>query len=273
VDFHERAERLIVVLVEPQQSGNVGACARAMKNMGLHRLVVVAPPSLDMDRARWMGPGCDDVFASMQIVATLDDALAGVHRSVATTARHRKGNQPVLDPASFATSCWDDDVEATTALLFGREDFGLSRDDVDRCQAVLRIPTPEHASLNLAQAVLLVGNAWFEAGRARGGTATGRVVGGRRGTRTTEELQTPDPKDARADVNRLEGAVGALVDLLDRTGYTRGTPSEVVKRSARVALQSARLTVRDVEALRGMINHLGMGWKDPFRPDGSGDPP
>jgi TrmH family RNA methyltransferase len=141
-------DRTVIVLVEPQHPGNVGAAARAMKNMGLSRLVIVAPPAYDPEQARWMAPGCADLLAEMRIVGTLDEALEGVHVAVATTARHRKQGQPVFTPAELATRIADDD--RTFALLFGREDFGLSTEDVLRCDSLLRIPTPEHASLNLA---------------------------------------------------------------------------------------------------------------------------
>lgn len=225
--------------------------------MGLHRLVVVDPPAFDPMRTRWMAPGCDAVVQAMRLVGTLDEALDGCHRAIASTARHRKGTQPVVDPATFAAQHWDDpEPDTVTALLFGREDFGLSRDDVDRCSQVLRIPTPEHASLNLAQAVLLTCYAWFEAGRARGLDATGRALGGRRGTKPTRALQTRSPRDERADLPRVEPAAEAVVQLLDRVGYTRGTPIARIKQTARSTLQNAGLTIREVEALRGMVARL-----------------
>ena len=257
------ADRLVFVLVQPQHPGNVGATARAMKNMGLHRLVVVDPPALDPMRVRWMAPGCDDVVAGMQIVKTLDEALHGVHLAIATTARHRRGHQPVDEPQSFADRFWDEvvedaDVDATvTAVLFGREDFGLSKADTDRCARLLRIPTPEHASLNLAQAVLIVAHTWFETGRRRDLVdATGRHLGGRRQSKPTRVVQGRDARDARADLSRIEPAANALVELLDRVGYTRSTPAERVLQTARGTLQKARPSIREIEALRGMIARL-----------------
>ncbi len=257
-DLHAQADRLVVVLVEPQNPGNVGACVRAMANMGLSRLIVVDPPSFDPERARWMAPGCDDVLAAARFVATLDEALEGCHLAVATTARHRKGDQPVLDPTSFAAAHWDDPADDTvTALLFGREDFGLSREQVDRCHAVLRIPTPEHASLNLGQAVLMVANAWFQAGLARGVTATGRSIGGRRGHQPTARLDRADPGDQRVDLPRLVGLTDDVVRLLDRVGYTsRATPPEKVHQTTLGALQRAGLTEKQATALRGMVRRI-----------------
>lgn len=260
------ADQLVFILVEPQHPGNVGAAARAMKNMGLRRLIVVDPPALDPMRVRWMAPGCDDMVASIRIVKTLDEALEGVHEAIATTARHRRGHQPVVDPIGFAEQWWSEEPEddTVTAILFGREDFGLSTADTERCRRLMRIPTPEHASLNLAQAVLLVAHAWFETGRRRGLTeAPGRPLGGRRAPRPTRALQQPDARDARADLPRLEPAADALVELLDRVGYFRSTPPERVRQTARATLEKARPTLREVEALRGMIARIGWALDHP----------
>lgn len=263
------AEHVVVVLVEPQHPGNVGAVARAMTNMGLSRLTLVAPPAYDPERARWMAPGCDDLLAQMRIVPTLDDALAGVHRAVAATARHRKQGQPVHEPPQIAALALDEAEEGrTTAILFGREDFGLATADVLRCEALMRIPTPEHASLNLAQAVLLVSHALFEESRRRGASAPGRTLGGSRGRHTTAGKQQGSRRDALADLPAIEPAVDQLVGLLDRVGYLRGTPPDKVRLTARSALQRGRISVRHVEALRGMISriewaldHPGIDWK------------
>lgn len=260
----ERAERLVVVLVEPQHPGNVGACARAMANMGLRRLVLVAPPCFDPERARWMAPGCDALIRDLRVVGTLDEALSGCHRAVATTARHRRGDQAILHPADFAAQHWaEQDDERVTALLFGREDFGLSKEHVDRCQAVLRIPTPEHASLNLGQAVLVIANAWFNRGRELGIEATGRSVGGRRGSKATRVLDQAARQETLADLPQLSGATDEVVRVLGRVGYTRGTPPEKVWQTAMAALQRARLTTRQANALRGMVRKIDLALDRP----------
>lgn len=263
----ELGDQVVIVLVQPQYPGNIGACARAMKNMGLHRLVIVDPPAFDAERARWMAPGCADVIAGARLVATLDEALEGVHRVVGSTARHRKQGHPIHEPRALANQILaGDDV---TAILFGREDFGLSKAHVQRCESILRIPTPEHASLNLGQAVLLVCHSLFEAARARGGKASGRSLGGSRGKKSTHDVERRgSPRDRRADTQQTEPAVAELVGLLDRVGYTRGAAPEKVALTGRQALQRAGLSIRHVEALRGMVarlewalDHPGVDWK------------
>jgi TrmH family RNA methyltransferase len=249
-----------VVLVEPLHPGNVGAAARAMQNFGLRRLVLVAPPAYDPERARWMAPGCAELLAEARIVATLDEALEGVHRAIGTTARHRRFGQPVLEPDAAARLVLDED--GVTALLFGREDSGLSNDVLQRCGALLRIPTAEHASLNLAQAVLLCGHVLFEEARRRGAEAPGRTLGGTR-ARTTARVARVGSKDRRADLPELEPLAGEVVHLLGEVGYLRGTAPAKVKLTARSLLQSAAMTVKEVEALRGMVGRIRWALEHP----------
>jgi tRNA (cytidine32/uridine32-2'-O)-methyltransferase len=243
--------RVVVVLVQPLHSGNVGAAARAMRNFGLEDLVLVDPPAYDPERARWMAPGCADLLAKARIVRSVDDALDGVHRVIGTTARHRKLGQPVIEPAEFATLAADE--PGTTAILFGREDDGLRNEELERCERLVRIATPEHASLNLGQAVLLVAHHWFEEQRRRGAWAPGRTLAGSGRSKSTASAEPRGRKERRADVGELEPAVTELLSLLDRVGYLRATPGQKVRATARQVLQQATLTVKHVEALRGMI--------------------
>ncbi|MCA9571187.1 MAG: hypothetical protein KC656_25280 [Myxococcales bacterium] len=256
-------ERVRIVLVQPQHPGNVGAAARAMVNMGLSDLVVVDPPALDMESARWMAPGCESLLASLRIVSTVREAIADCHVCVASTARHRRRGQPVLDPPALATRIREQD-DRRFALLFGREDFGLSNDDVMHAEAILRIPTPEHASLNLAQAVLLVSHALFEEARHHGlKVATGRTLGGSRGTNTTASKSKPGKRDRPAELERIQPAVDEILQLLDTVGYFRATPEEKVRLSASHALQAGGFSVRHVEALRGMVNRVRWALEHP----------
>jgi TrmH family RNA methyltransferase len=257
-------EQVVVVLVEPQHPGNVGSAARAMKNMGLSRLVLVAPPAWDPETARWMAPGCGDLLASARVVGTLDEALQGTHTAIASTARHRKQGQLVRTPRQAATEIFDRGGSgATTAILFGREDFGLSTADVLRCSTLLRIPTPEHASLNLAQAVLLVSFALFEEATARGAQFEGRTLGGSRTTRKTANASKPSPRDEQADLPQLEPAVEDVLSVLQRVGYLRGVQPDKVRLTARQALATAGLPIRHVEAIRGMTRRIEWALSNP----------
>lgn len=239
------------VLVEPQHAGNVGGVARSMANFGLGDLVLVAPPAWDPHRARWAAPGCDALIAATRVVATLDEALDGVHHVVAATARHRKYGQPVLDPPTFAARAVAADT--TWAVLFGREDHGLPASAVDRAGAVLRIPTADHASLNLAQAALIVAQAVFLAG---GSTGAGREIGGRT-TRHTAKLDHR-PR-AVADAVAVEGLVAQAIAALEAAGYTRGTSADKVAVTLRGLLQRAEPAPHEITAMRGMLAKITKG--------------
>ncbi len=263
------AQDVVFVLVSPQTSANVGAVARAMRNMGLERLIIADPsPSFDPQRARWMAKGAVDLIDGMKIVATLDEALEGAHRVVASTARHRRDGQPVVEPDALAEQILDDAPGLVTAILFGREDTGLTREEVHRCESLLRIATDEHASLNLGQAALLIGHDLFQAARRRGMVATGRTLGGLKGTKQTAALQAPKADDAIATVTELEPAVTDLLALLDRIGYTRSHTPEKVTMTLRGALQHGRVARKNVHTLRGMVarvqfalDHPGEDWR------------
>jgi TrmH family RNA methyltransferase len=258
------ADRVVIVLVQPQQSGNVGAAARAMKNMGLERLVIVDPPAYDPERARWMAPGCDDILARMRIVKTLDEALSGVHMAVAATARHRRYDPRVLSSAELANEVVGLDGDQVVAILFGREDSGLDNDAVFRCGRVVRIHTPDHASLNLAQAVLVIAHDLYEAARSAGlAGGSGRMVGGRAAYKSTGSLQRKDARGEVADLPALEPGVEAIVGLLERVGYTRAANPTKVSLTTRQALQSAGLSVKEVHALRGMISRVEWALDNP----------
>lgn len=258
------AEDVVFVLVQPQHPGNVGAVARAMKNFGLRRLAVVdPPPSFDVERARWMAPGADDVLAQMVVYATLDEAVAHLHLLVGTTARHRADDQPVWEPPMWATNALDLPDGKQVGVLFGREDLGLSREQTLRCGALVRIPTDHHASLNLGQAALLMASAMFEAARSRGLHAEGRIVGGRMGPRSTASLTRRDGKAAPATLAEMEPAVLDLLGLLGRVGYLKATSPEKVSATLREAFQKAQPTRRQINAVRGMVHRVSWGMDHP----------
>lgn len=255
-------DRIVFVLVQPLYPGNVGAAARAMRNCGLSRLIIVDPPAYDPERARWMAPGAKDLLANATIVPDLDTALQGVHRVVASTARHRKDGQAVLEPRDLAAEVCNDDDDLVTAVLFGREDHGLDTPSVQRAEAIVRIPTVHHASLNLSQAVLLIGHELFQEARLHGQRAPGREIGGSHNTRTTHALDRRNER-SRADMEQIEDAVGDWVGLLQRVGYTRSAPVDKVATTARGMLQRMQPAKREASALRGMVRRIQWALDNP----------
>lgn len=145
-----------IVLVGTTHPGNIGAAARAMKTMGLYRLVLVNPENFPSADATARASGADDVLYQARVVDDLDAALEGCHLVIGASAR-RRGIQCVeLDPRACAQQALNISRhgEGEVALVFGREHSGLSNEELDRCHFMVRIPSnPDYSSLNLAAAV------------------------------------------------------------------------------------------------------------------------
>lgn len=153
----EALDSIIVVLHRPRKLVNIAGTVRAMKNMGLHRLRLVQPAEYNEFEIEGIAHRSADVLEHTTIHETLDDALADAIFVAGTTARPREAGPPVALPRELAPTLLQHTAEGPVALLFGPEDNGLNNQDLDRCHARLVIPTnPGYASLNLAQAVLLI---------------------------------------------------------------------------------------------------------------------
>ena len=153
-------QQVRVVLVDTSHSGNIGATARAMKNMGLQRLYLVNPKMFPHADATARASGADDVLAQATVCATLDEALAGCTLAVGASARLRNLHVPLLDPRQCAEQLLTEvtnDANTECAIVFGREHSGLTNDELGRCHHLVHIPSnPEYSSLNLAAAVQVV---------------------------------------------------------------------------------------------------------------------
>lgn len=148
-------QNIRVVLVNTSHPGNIGGAARAMKNMGLSRLVLVQPRDFPSAEAVARAAGAVDILDNARIVSSLEDALDGCGLVLGTSARDRHIPWPLLDPRECAAACLEQVEQAgEVALVFGREDSGLSNDELQRCHFHVHIPSdPEFSSLNLATAV------------------------------------------------------------------------------------------------------------------------
>jgi TrmH family RNA methyltransferase len=153
---------VVVVLWQTQDYVNIAGTIRAMKNFGLQRLRLVSPALWDPYRIEGIAHDTQDLVAATQIFDTLDEALADCSYVVGMTARERRAKRAVARPRELAPELLARGTAASgegsgpVALLFGREDKGLSNEALDLCHRTCIIPTTEHASLNLAQAVLVM---------------------------------------------------------------------------------------------------------------------
>lgn len=231
----------VFVLVEPQLGENIGAAARAMLNFGVSGMRLVSPrDGWPNPAAAAMASGASAVIDGANVYARLDQAIADCQFVLATTARAREMRLPVLDPreAGAALKARIDHGEKC-AVLFGRERAGLANEDVVRANAIISIPVnPAFASLNLAQAALIVAYEWARAD-------------GRESFAGELESAPPAPK---AD---FEGLITHLIAALDERGYF--FPPEkrpAMERNLRVALARAQFTGGEIRMLRGVIKRL-----------------
>ncbi len=149
--------RVRIVLVEPSHPGNIGGTARAMKTMGLHRLVLVNPVRYPDPQADWRAAGAMDVLDGAQVVADVEQAIADCHFVIGTSTRARAIPWPAVLAKDLGPVLEEQPAEAEIAILFGREDSGLSNDELQKCHTHLQIPSSkEYGSLNLAMAVQVI---------------------------------------------------------------------------------------------------------------------
>lgn len=148
------SDNVRIVLVETSHSGNIGAVARAMKNMGLGNLWLVNPVSFPDETSYARSAGASDVLDRARVVSTLGEALDDCVLVMGTSARGRKVPWPVLPPPEAAAQVLDTAPGGRVALVFGRENHGLSNEELQRCHYHIHIPSnPDYSSLNLAMAV------------------------------------------------------------------------------------------------------------------------
>ncbi|MFV0276172.1 MAG: tRNA (cytosine(32)/uridine(32)-2'-O)-methyltransferase TrmJ [Parahaliea sp.] len=151
-------DNIRIVLVNTTHPGNIGGVARAMKNMGLSRLVLVAPRQFPDPQAEWRAASALDVLAGAVVTDSLDEAIADCQFVVGTSARERRIPWPLLDSRACAARIAENAARGEqVAVLFGREDRGLTNDELQLCNLHLNIPTSaNYSSLNLAMAVQIV---------------------------------------------------------------------------------------------------------------------
>tara|TARA_B100001989_G_scaffold98249_1_gene68630 strand:+ start:191 stop:928 length:738 start_codon:yes stop_codon:yes gene_type:complete len=146
-----------VVLVGTTHPGNIGAAARAIKNMGIFNLALVKPKEFPSDIAIYRSKAAKDILENAEIYESLEDAIAGCKLIVGTSARARSVPWPVFNPRDAAEEMRKISKQGNVAIVFGREDRGLTNDELGLCNFHVHIPSdPKYSSLNLSQAVQIL---------------------------------------------------------------------------------------------------------------------
>lgn len=242
-----------VVLVTPQLGENIGMAARAMANFALTELRLVAPrdgwPSKDAYAA---AAGATDILDTVAVFGSVADAVSDLHFVYATTARTRDSVKEILSPQSAVTRMRErSGLGEKCGVLYGPENAGLANDAIALCDAIVMAPVnPDFASLNLAQAVLLVGYEWFKAGEDSG-----------LGRRT--EFDGPAQEGLQmlhshpATRGEMTGFFEHLERELDRTGFLRPPEKRPqMVRNIRNMFLRMGASEQEVRTLRGIVSSL-----------------
>lgn len=230
-------DNIVVVLDEPQNLVNVAGAVRAMKNMGLRRLRLVRPAEFDPWRIEGIAHRSEDVVESAALVETLEEAVSDCLLVIGTSARSRTAQRNYGHPREWAPKIARAAREGRVALVFGREDKGLSNEALDRCDGVVVIPTdPEYRSLNLAQACLLLTYEVFLAFEG-----------------DTRPLPRGKRSAGPATRGEMEAMLGALEDGLRRIEFFKARSAEGVMRIFRTLLARAELDRHEA----GLVKALG----------------
>ena len=234
------ASRVRFVLVEPTHPGNIGAAARALKNMGFSELVLVSPLRFPDEEARFRAASAVDLVDRARIVPTLADAVDDCGYVIGTSARSRRVPWPMITPRDAGPKVLSEARSADVAILFGREASGLTNEELARCQAHLFVPSdPAYPSLNISMALQLVA---YEVRMAW-------LLG--------EATATEPPWDRPwAESGAVEGMIEHFAEALDAVGFTdQRDPAQVLLRLRRLFFRT-RLDVVEVNILRGFFSAL-----------------
>jgi tRNA/rRNA methyltransferase len=227
-----------VILSHPQIGENIGAAARAMKNFGLTDLRLVAPQCRwPNERAQALASGAVDILAAARVYPDIAAALADIRLVLATTARGRDVVREILTPEAAATRLREAERGGVaSALLFGGERAGLTNDELSLAEAVITIPTAEFSSLNLGQAVLLIGHEWLKAADTTPASRTRKTIA--------------EPATRQELIDLFEH----LERELDAGGFFfPAAKKETMVRNIRAMILRSGLSDQEVRTIRGMI--------------------
>ncbi|HPX61202.1 MAG TPA: RNA methyltransferase [Deltaproteobacteria bacterium] len=234
--MHMNFNNVTIVMVEPQSPGNIGMACRAMKNMGLGRLRLVKGCDRFHADSLKFAVSAKDLLEQAEVHETLASALADCALTIGTTRRHGKYRQEILTPSEVATKIRAHCSEyCHSAIVFGREDSGLTTEELSLCRWHATIPTSDsYGSLNLSQAILLFCYELFKSGEHPGG---GRI----------------DPPATSAE---MESLFTQMEPTLQKIGFLNEQNPAHIMLSLRRMLFRAGLDNREVSIMRGMFSQI-----------------
>lgn len=231
-------DHIRIVLCRPSHTGNIGSAARAMKTMGLTRLVLVAPQRPIDEQAIALASGASDVLENAHVCTSLEEALHGVSIAAALTSRRRELASPLYSPrAAVAEFLPLAHQQQDIALVFGNETFGLSIEEVSACNMLITIAgNPAYFSLNLAQAVQVLSYEIFQ--------------------QHNDNLDALRPTVEFATRDEVYGFYRHLERALNQIGFFQRRPADRLMRRLVSLFDRARLRREEVDILRGMCKKI-----------------
>lgn len=228
-----------IVLVETTHPGNIGAVARAMKNMKMDNLYLVAPKIFPSADATSRASGADDVLATATVCSSLQEAIADCQLVIGASARGRTISWPELTPRACAEQIANHDPSNKVAIVFGRENSGLKNHELDLCHYLLRIPcNSEYSSLNIAAAVQVV---CYELFVAAGLPAKEQIMVGDKG------------QEPLATATQMESFYAHLSEALTDIGFMHPAKSKSIMRRLRRIYNRVQLDSKELDILRGIL--------------------
>ena len=240
--------RPAVILVRPQEEGNIGAVARAMANMGLERLILVEPAPRIGGVARGFGVGGWEILDQAVRVSSFTEAVEPFGRLVGSTSRRERPmrRRRIVSPRQLPEILAADPAGTPTALVFGSEASGLRRAELDRCSPIVAVPcSAEHPTLNLAQAVLILA---YELHLA---------------SPVASPAEAPPDADALAPVGEIDGLEEQIDAILLTLGYDHPPIHQGLLRDLRRLLIHASPSRREVRILRRLCNRTASALAEP----------
>ncbi len=228
-------KNVAIVLNEPHYPENIGAAARAARNMGLERLILVNPIDCNLTRVLQMATHhAEEVVAGMEIYGSLEEALTTFQYVVGTTARLGSHRRSVKDPGQLAGDLIEISANNRVAVLFGTESRGLANEHIRYCDALVNIPTSDFSSINLAQSVMIMAYEIF--------------------TASSEEKRPQVPRLATR--GELEGMYGHMKDILTRINFINPENPDYWMTNVRQFFSRLNLRGGDVRLIRGICRQI-----------------
>ena len=235
------ADNIRIVLVNTSHPGNIGAAARAMKNMSLTRLTLVAPEEFPSGVAVGRAASAVDILEKASVVDTLQEAIADCSLVVGTSARSRSIPWPMLNPRECGEKIVQEAGQHPVALVFGREDSGLNNDELQLCHFHVQIPANEnYSSLNLAAAVMVLSYEIYSAYL----------------TQQEQPQDAPVWDQELSTAAQMEHFYGHLEDVLvDLDFHDPENPRQLMQRLRRL-YGRIRIDAMEMNILRGILTHI-----------------